>query len=65
MSRSHKDNEIAAFINALRDVAIEFHAAQQLRERIAGLVLDFLKPHPCQVGTNTGSGDHEKEISTN
>lgn len=34
-----KDHEIAKLVNDLREVAIEFHGAQQLRERIAQLVV--------------------------
>lgn len=30
-----KDHEVAALVNRLRDIAVEYHAAQQLRERIA------------------------------
>jgi len=30
-----KDHEVAALVNRLRDIAIEFHGTQQLRERIA------------------------------
>ena len=38
-----KDHEIAALVNKLRDVAIEFHGAQQLRVRIAEIVVPALK----------------------
>lgn len=38
-----KDHEIREAINQLRDVAVKFHAAQQLRERIAGIVLPLVK----------------------
>jgi cell division protein FtsB len=38
-----KDHEIAALVNELRDIAIEFHDQQQLRERIAGTVVPALK----------------------
>jgi alkanesulfonate monooxygenase SsuD/methylene tetrahydromethanopterin reductase-like flavin-dependent oxidoreductase (luciferase family) len=34
-----KDHEIRELISALAQVARDFHAAQQLRERIVGLVL--------------------------
>jgi len=34
-----KDHEIREAINELRDIAIKYHAAQQLRERIAAVVL--------------------------
>lgn len=38
-----KDHEIAAAVNQLRDIAIEFHGAQQLRERIAQVVTPLLR----------------------
>jgi hypothetical protein len=38
-----KDNEIAALVNKLRDIAVDFHAAQQLRERIAHEIVPHLK----------------------
>lgn len=37
------DGDIAKIINALRDVALDFHATQQLRERIAHIVVPLLK----------------------
>jgi hypothetical protein len=30
-----KDHEIAQLVNRLRDIAVKYHAAQQLREQIA------------------------------
>lgn len=38
-----KDHEKAQLVNQLRDIAIEFHGAQQLRERIAQVVLAALE----------------------
>lgn len=38
-----KDHEIAQLVNALRDCAVEYHDAQQLRERIAALVVPALR----------------------
>lgn len=38
-----KDHQKRELINELRDVAIQFHGAQQLRERIAHLVLPALR----------------------
>lgn len=38
-----KDHEIAALVNELRDIAVDFHAAQQLRERIAHVIIPHLK----------------------
>lgn len=37
-----KDHEIRDFVNRLRDVAIQFHHAQQLRSRIQEIVLPLL-----------------------
>ena len=41
-----KDHEIAQVVNTLRDVALQFHGAQQLRERIAHIVVPLLKNAP-------------------
>lgn len=38
-----KDHQIAALVNELRDIAVEFHGTQQLRERIARAVIPALK----------------------
>ena len=38
-----KDRQIAALVNDLRDIAVEFHGTQQLRERIARAVVPALK----------------------
>lgn len=38
-----KDHEISKIVNELRDIAIDFHAAGQLRERIAYCIVDPLK----------------------
>jgi len=38
-----KDHEIAKLVNDLRDVAVQYHDHQSLRERIAELVLPAVK----------------------
>lgn len=38
-----KDHEIREYINDLRDIALEFHATQQLRQRIHDLVMHMIK----------------------
>lgn len=38
-----KDHEIAQAVNELRDIAVTFHATQQLRERIAGVVVPLIR----------------------
>jgi hypothetical protein len=38
-----KDHEIREVINQLRDIAIEYHASQQLRERICRVALGMVK----------------------
>lgn len=38
-----KDNEIALIVNQLRDIAVTFHNTQQLRERIAHVIVPLLK----------------------
>lgn len=39
-----KDHQIRELVNELRDIAIEYHGAQQLRERIARAVRNALNP---------------------
>lgn len=38
-----KDHEIRETINELRDIAIKYHDSQQLRQRIAGVILPMVK----------------------
>ena len=38
-----KDHEIAAAVNALRDIAVSYHASGQLRERISALIVPLLR----------------------
>jgi hypothetical protein len=40
---SIKDHVIAQTVNELRDIAVQFHGAQQLRERIAHVIVPLLK----------------------
>lgn len=56
-----KDHEIREAINQLRDVAVKSHAAQQLRERIAGIVLPLVKGRAADTGIPT-AGDVETTI---
>lgn len=45
-----KDHQIAEVVNQLRDIALQFHGAQQLRERIAHVIVPLLKePQPDTV----------------
>lgn len=48
-----KDHEIAALVNNLRDIAINYHCSQQLRERIAAVVVPALRG--ARNATNTES----------
>ena len=41
--RGLKDHEIALVVNELRDIAIRYHGTQQLRERIAQVVVPALR----------------------
>ena len=41
-----KDHVIAQTVNELRDIAVKFHGAQQLRERIAHVVVPLLQATP-------------------
>lgn len=46
-----KDHEIRELVNHLRDIAIEYHGTQQLRERIAQAVrAAMLAAAPQEVG---------------
>lgn len=38
-----KDHEIREIVNRLRDIAVLYHDTQQLRERIAGVIVPILK----------------------
>jgi hypothetical protein len=50
-----KDHEIAQAINSLRDIAIKYHATQQLRERIVGVVVPLVRRQPAQPSPPTGA----------
>ncbi len=41
-----KENQIRELVNELRDIAIEYHGTQQLRERIARTVRAALQAEP-------------------
>ena len=41
-----KDHQIAALVNELRDIAVQYHGTQQLRERIAHVVVPVLRAAP-------------------
>jgi hypothetical protein len=38
-----KDHQVAALVNELRDIAVQYHGTQQLRERIAQVVVPALR----------------------
>ena len=47
-----KDHEIAAIVNELRDIAVQYHGSGQLRERIAHAIVPVLKSlNPVQPST--------------
>lgn len=46
------DRQLADAVNELRDIAIKYHAAGQLRERIAGVVLGLVRGEPATVAVN-------------
>lgn len=54
-----KDHEIAALINQVRDVAKEFGQTQQLRERLASILVPILKtlPEPSAYIQLNSSGE--------
>ena len=43
-----KDHQISALVNELRDIAVQFHGAQQLRERIAQVVVPALRAQAAE-----------------
>ena len=43
ISESHKDHEIAIFVNELKDIATTLGHTQMLRDRIRSCVLKFIK----------------------
>lgn len=47
--RGLPDHEIAALLNKLRDVAIRFHDTEQLRDRIANVLVPVLKSYTPAV----------------
>jgi hypothetical protein len=48
-----RDNEIAEIVNKLTKVAIHFHDTQQLRERIADIIVPALKNAPTSLEETT------------
>ncbi len=52
------DRLIADTVNQLRDIAVEFHGAQQLRERIAHVIVPLLKSVPVEFSPDVlNAGD--------
>jgi hypothetical protein len=51
-----KDHQIAALVNELRDIAVKFHDTQQLRERIAQVVVPALQTGADSVLEDAASG---------
>lgn len=49
------DRQLADAVNELRDIAIKFHAAGQLRERIAGVVRGLVRGEPAAVAVDAGA----------
>ena len=50
------DHVIRETVNQLRDIAIKYHAAGQLREQIAYLIVPLLKGTPAAKGAATLEG---------
>jgi hypothetical protein len=48
-----KDHVIAKTVNELRDIALQFHDTQQLRERIAGVLVPVLRSAPQEPDWST------------
>lgn len=51
------DRQLADAVNELRDIAIKYHAADQLRERIAGVVHGLVRGEPVAVAVDAGALD--------
>ena len=49
------DRQLADAVNELRDIAIKYHAAGQLRERIAGVVSGLVRGEPGAVAVDAGA----------
>jgi hypothetical protein len=43
VDRALEDHQIALIVNQLRDTAIDYHSTQQLRDRIAHIIVPYLK----------------------
>lgn len=50
------EHEIAATVNALRDIAIQYRDAQQLRARIARLIVPLLRRADGQRAASAKGG---------
>lgn len=55
------DRQLADAVNELRDIAIKYHAADQLRERIAGVVHGLVRGEPVAVAVDAGALDEALE----
>jgi hypothetical protein len=43
VDRALEDHQIALIVNQLRDTAIDYHSTQQLRDRIAHIIVPYLR----------------------
>jgi hypothetical protein len=60
-----KDRDTAKLVNDLRDVAIQYHGSQQLRERIAYLVRPLVAPQPeAAAGPTIDYGQFLSDVMT-
>lgn len=57
-----KGHQIAALVNELRDIAVEFHGTQQLRERIAQVVVPVLKVQKANRVLEDAAPDHIRAL---
>ncbi|MEG5405156.1 hypothetical protein [Enterobacter roggenkampii] len=58
-----KDNQIRELVNELRDVAVEYHGTQQLRERIARTIRAAMLQGAKPVTTKDDGGRYEQDDS--
>lgn len=57
-----KDHNVRQLVNDLRDIAIAFHAAGQLRARISGAVGQFLDKHGMRAATTEAQGEDSARL---
>jgi hypothetical protein len=57
-----KDHNVRQLVNDLRDIAVQFHAAGQLRARISGAVGQFLDKHGLPKAPTEAQGEDSARL---